>query len=78
VLDHDKDRQMSTIQQRHHFKPGQEVEFYGPKIQTFQQAVDKIYAEEGNELDAARHPLQIVQIKVDQPMYPINMIRKEV
>ncbi|MEZ1967982.1 hypothetical protein, partial [Staphylococcus aureus] len=25
---------------------------------------------------AARHPLQIVQIKVDRPIYPNNMMRK--
>ncbi|WP_411848312.1 peptidase U32 family protein [Staphylococcus pseudintermedius] len=78
VLDYDKDSQMATIQQRNHFKPGQEVEFFGPEIQTFKQVVDKIYDEEGNKLDAARHPLQIVQIKVDQPIYPNNMMRKEV
>ncbi|EGQ2843891.1 U32 family peptidase [Staphylococcus pseudintermedius] len=78
VLDYDKDNQMATIQQRNHFKPGQEVEFFGPEIQTFKQVVDKIYDEEGNELVAARHPLQIVQIKVDQPIYPNNMMRKEV
>ncbi|EGQ0397356.1 U32 family peptidase [Staphylococcus pseudintermedius] len=78
VLDYDKDSQMATIQQRNHFKLGQEVEFFGPEIQTFKQVVDKIYDEEGNELDAARHPLQIVQIKVDQPIYPNNMMRKEV
>ncbi|ELK4048660.1 U32 family peptidase [Staphylococcus pseudintermedius] len=78
VLDYDKDSQMATIQQRNHFKPGQEVEFFGPEIQTFKQVVDKIYDEEGNELDAARHSLQIVQIKVDQPIYPNNMMRKEV
>ncbi|MDK3912651.1 U32 family peptidase [Staphylococcus pseudintermedius] len=78
VLDYDKDSQMATIQQRNHFKPGQEVEFFGPEIQTFKQVVDKIYDEEGNELDAARHPLQVVQIKVDQPIYPNNMMRKEV
>ncbi|HAR6047750.1 TPA: U32 family peptidase [Staphylococcus pseudintermedius] len=78
VLDYDKDSQMATIQQRNYFKPGQEVEFFGPEIQTFKQVVDKIYDEEGNELDAARHPLQVVQIKVDQPIYPNNMMRKEV
>ncbi|HEC2154683.1 TPA: U32 family peptidase [Staphylococcus delphini] len=78
VLDYDAESQIATIQQRNHFKPGQEVEFFGPEIQTFKQVVDKIYDEEGNELDAARHPLQIVQIKVDQPIYPNNMMRKEV
>ena len=33
-----------------------------------------IYDEEGNSLDAARHPLQIV----DHPIYPNNMMRKEI
>ncbi|ARJ49918.1 peptidase U32 family protein [Staphylococcus lutrae] len=78
VLDYDADKQIATIQQRNHFKPGQEIEFFGPEISTFTQVIDKIYDEEGNELDAARHPLQIVQIKVDQPIYPNNMMRKEV
>ncbi|WP_105985442.1 peptidase U32 family protein [Staphylococcus chromogenes] len=78
VLAYDEDTQIATIQQRNHFKPGQEVEFFGPEIETFKQVIDVIYDEEGNELDAARHPLQIVQIKVNHPINPNNMMRKEV
>ncbi|MEB7823609.1 peptidase U32 family protein [Staphylococcus chromogenes] len=78
VLAYDEDTQIATIQQRNHFKPGQEVEFFGPEIETFKQVIDVIYDEGGNELDAARHPLQIVQIKVNHPIYPNNMMRKEV
>ncbi|GAA3321260.1 U32 family peptidase [Ectobacillus funiculus] len=43
------------------FKPGQTVEFFGPEIENFTQVVEKIWDEDGNELDAARHPLQIVK-----------------
>ncbi len=78
VLDYDAESQMATIQQRNHFKPGQEIEFFGPEIESFNQVIDDIYDEEGNRLDAARHPLQIVQIKVKHPIYPNNMMRKEV
>ncbi|MDP4448069.1 U32 family peptidase [Staphylococcus hyicus] len=78
VLAYDEKTQLATIQQRNHFKPGQEVEFFGPEIDTFKQVIDVIYDEEGNELDAARHPLQIIQIKVNQPIYKNNMMRKEV
>lgn len=78
VLDYDETTHIATIQQRNHFKPGQEVEFFGPEIDGFKQIVETIYDEEGNELDAARHPLQIVQFKVDYPIYPNNMMRKEV
>lgn len=76
VLDYDEATHIATIQQRNHFKPGQEIEFFGPEIESFKQVIDVIYDEEGNHLDAARHPLQIVQIKVDHPIYPNNMMRK--
>ncbi|MCW9137795.1 peptidase U32 family protein [Staphylococcus haemolyticus] len=78
VIDYDETTQIATIQQRNHFKPGQEIEFFGPEIQSFRQVIDAIYDEEGNSLDAARHPLQIVQIKVNHPIYPRNMMRKEI
>ena len=78
VIDYDETTQIATIQQRNHFKPGQEIEFFGPEIQRFRQVIDAIYDEEGNSLDAARHPLQIVQIKVNHPIYPKNMMRKEI
>lgn len=77
VLDYDENTQLATIQQRNYFKPGQEIEFFGPEIDTFKQVITEIYDEEGNALDAARHPLQILQIKVNQPIYPNNMMRKE-
>ncbi|UXV36210.1 U32 family peptidase [Staphylococcus sp. IVB6181] len=78
VLDYDKETKIATVQQRNHFKPGQEIEFFGPEIDGFTQVVEAIYDEEGNELDAARHPLQIVQFKVDHDIYPNNMMRKEI
>lgn len=78
VLDYDEATHIATIQQRNHFKPGQEIEFFGPEIESFKHVIDVIYDEEGNHLDAARHPLQIVQIKVNHPIYPNNMMRKEI
>ena len=76
VLDYDEVSQIATIQQRNYFKPGQEIEFFGPEIENFTQVIDKIYDENGEELDAARHPLQVIQIKVDRQIYPNNMMRK--
>ncbi|WP_141433688.1 U32 family peptidase [Bacillus sp. 03113] len=77
VLDYDSETKMVTLQQRNHFKPGQEVEFFGPEIDNFTQVIERIWDEDGNELDAARHPLQIVKFKVNQPVYRDNMMRKE-
>ncbi|MCQ5364641.1 U32 family peptidase [Anoxybacillus salavatliensis] len=76
VLDYDKDTGIVTLQQRNFFKPGDEVEFFGPEIENFTQVIENIWDEEGNELDAARHPLQIVRFKVDREVFPYNMMRK--
>jgi U32 family peptidase len=76
VLDYDKETKMVTLQQRNFFKPGDEVEFFGPQIENFTQKIEKIWDEDGNELDAARHPLQIVKFKVDKEVFPYNMMRK--
>ncbi|MCA1031849.1 U32 family peptidase [Bacillus timonensis] len=76
VLDYDQENQMVTLQQRNFFKPGHEVEFFGPDIENFSQVIGEIWDEEGNTLDAARHPLQIVKFKVDKPVFPNNMMRK--
>ncbi|WP_416827395.1 peptidase U32 family protein [Ectobacillus polymachus] len=76
VLAYDPETNIATIQQRNHFKPNQEVEFFGPEIENFTQKIETIWDEEGNELDAARHPLEIVKIKVNKPVYPYDMMRK--
>jgi putative protease len=77
VLGYDKETNIATIQQRNHFKPGDKIEFFGPNINSFSQIVGTIWDEDGTELDAARHPLQIVRIKVENEVYPHNMMRKE-
>lgn len=77
VLDFDINTNIATLQQRNHFKTGDKIEFFGPEIQGFSQTVGTIWDEDGEELDAARHPLQTIKIKVDRPVYPYNMMRKE-
>ncbi|AQL56026.1 peptidase U32 family protein [Abyssicoccus albus] len=77
VIDYNEETEMATIQQRNHFKPGEVIEFFGPEIDNFAVTVEAIYDEEGESLDAARHPLQIVQIPMKQKVYPHNMMRKE-
>ncbi len=69
---------IATIQQRNHFKPGQEVEFFGPGGTFFKQTVGALQDEKGNTLDAARHPLQKVRFAVDQPLHEFDMMRKRI
>ncbi|MCD1258283.1 U32 family peptidase [Paenibacillus athensensis] len=76
VVGYEPDTGLALIQQRNHFKPGQEVEFFGPQGASFRQLVERLWDETGQELDAARHPLQIVKLRVDQPVAIWDMMRK--
>lgn len=77
VIDYDAATRMAAIQQRNHFKPGQEVEFFGPGGTFFKQKAGQIWDEAGNELSAARHPLQVVRLQVEQPVRAFDMMRKQ-
>lgn len=78
IIDYNEVTKMVTLQQRNYFKVGQEVEFFGPEIENFRMEITELWDELGNPLDVARHPLQIVQFKSERPVYPYNMMRKEV
>ncbi|WP_310552099.1 peptidase U32 family protein [Paenibacillus glufosinatiresistens] len=77
VLEYDPESGTALIQQRNHFKPGQEIEFFGPDLEPFRQTVGELTDEEGNPLDAARHPLQKIRMKVDRPVAYFDMMRKK-
>jgi len=76
VLDYDQTTGIATIQQRNNFMVGQEVEFFGPNTK-FIQVIQEIKDLKGNLLDAARHPLQTIKVKVDHPVNTYDMMRKE-
>ncbi|MEB3101989.1 peptidase U32 family protein [Ferviditalea candida] len=77
VLDYDPVSQIAAIQQRNHFKPGQEAEFFGPDGTLFKQTIGELRDEEGHLLDAARHPLQIVSMKAEFPVKPMDLMRMQ-
>ncbi|MGL5383412.1 MAG: peptidase U32 family protein [Culicoidibacterales bacterium] len=76
VQSYDPQTQIAIIQQRNYFKAGDEIEFFGPKIDNVAMIVEAIYDEDDVELDAARHPLQIVKLKVPHHVNPNDMMRK--
>ncbi len=78
VIDYDPMTTIATIEQRNHFKVGQEIEFLSPQVQSFTQIVEAIWDESGNPLTAARHPLQKIQIRTSQPVAKWDMMRKKI
>lgn len=76
VLAYDPETQMATIQQRNKFKVGDTVEFYGPGMRHHMETIEGIWDEVGENIDAAPHAMQVITMKVSQPVKPQDMIRK--
>ncbi|MDY0211013.1 MAG: U32 family peptidase [Acholeplasma sp.] len=75
VIDYDPITQYATIEQRNHFIPSETVEFVGPRYQR-KMTIANIYDESMNKLDAARHPKQILKVKVPFEVHAFDMLRK--
>ena len=77
VLDYDKETKIATIEQRNRFQIGDKVEFFGPKGNDFTLEIQEIVDEEGQNIEAAPHPRQIVKIPVEIEVAPFDLIRRE-
>lgn len=76
VLAYDEQTQIATIQQRNNFKVGETIEFYGPGMRHFEQKLEALWNENGEEITVAPNAMMICQIKVNHPVKPLDMIRK--
>lgn len=78
VLAYDKETKTATIEQRNRFFKGDEVEFMPPVGDYISAKITKIMTEDGEEVDSAPHPQQILKIPVDTPLEVDTIMRKEV
>ena len=78
VKEYDEENSMVTIEQRNFFKKGDKVEFIGPDLETFTYEINKIYDEDGNIIDIARHPKMIVKLPVSVKLSKDDMMRLKV
>ncbi|HBT50115.1 MAG TPA: peptidase U32, partial [Caldanaerobacter subterraneus] len=64
------------VEQRNRMFVGDEVEVIGPKVQ-FKQKIEKMWDEEGREIEVAPHPQMIVKIPVVNPVEELYILRRE-
>ena len=76
VTGYNQAKKMLLLEQRNYFSPGDLVEIFTPNKNTVLFKVDKIYDEDSNVVEVARHPLQKLMISfgIDVPEY--SMIRR--
>ncbi|WP_249869056.1 peptidase U32 family protein [Oceanobacillus saliphilus] len=77
VLAYDEATQMATIQQRNNFGVGDEIEFYGPGFRHFTQTIENLWDEKGVPIERAKSAMMTIQMKVEQPVKPFDMMRKK-
>lgn len=78
VKSYDAEKKIAWVEQRNHFKRGEEVEFLQPKGHLVKCRITSIIDEDGQPLDAARHAQQLVGLTVPEPLEAYAMMRREV
>ena len=67
-----------TLEERNTFKVGDEVQFFGPNHETFNFVINELYNEDGEKIDVARHPREIIKFKLDKKVEKFDMMRIKV
>jgi len=75
VRDYDEDKQEVTMVVKNYFKKGDMVDVFGPNIKTFSFEMPSFYDEEGNILQIANHPEDIIKFKLTEKVYQDDIIR---
>lgn len=76
ILEYGADNQIATIEQKNRIFVGDEIEIFGPDDDFFTQKIEKMWDEEGEEIEAAPHAKQIIRMKMAKPAKPWYIIRK--
>lgn len=76
VLDFDLQTMTATVEQRNHFKVGDEIEVFSPNCDNQAFILDSLYSLDGEELEVARHAQQIVKIKSPIVIEKYSMLRR--
>ena len=78
VLDYDEKSGFATVEQRNNMKVGQEIEIFQPNLAGGRMILSEMYNEEGEAVDVAPHPQQIVKMKMTQPVESYAILRRDV
>ena len=77
MRDYDAATGLATVEQRNHMKLGEEIELFQPKAKGFRQVLREMTDEDGTPIAAAPHPQQIVHIRMDNPVEPFAILRRD-
>ncbi|MBQ3853877.1 MAG: U32 family peptidase [Anaerovibrio sp.] len=78
VLAYDEVTGYATVEQRNNMKLGQEIEVFQPNLPGYRMTLAEMYNDEGEAIEVAPHPQQIVRMKMAHPVEPYAILRRDV
>ncbi|MBE6106652.1 U32 family peptidase [Anaerovibrio lipolyticus] len=78
VLSYDEATGYAMVEQRNNMKKGQEIEVFQPTLPGYRMILDEMYNDEGELIDVAPHPQQLVKMKMAQPVEPYTILRRDI
>ncbi|SHJ64532.1 peptidase U32 family protein [Tepidibacter formicigenes] len=78
VKEYNEKEGLAVVEQRNRMFIGDEIEIIGPNIETIYANIEKMWTLEGEEIDVAPHPRQIIKMKLNVPVKENYILRKEI
>ena len=78
VRSYDSETRLAAVEQRNHIKLGQEIEVFQPAGALFRQELTEMWDADGQEITAAPHPQQLIYIRMEQPVEPNSILRRDI
>ena len=71
------DTGLTVVEQRNKFSVGDTVEIFGPRTPYYEEIIGEMYDEEGNPIESAPHPQQIIKLRFNRNPEPDFIMRKK-
>ena len=80
ITDYDSDNKVITLTQRNYFEEGDKAVLFTPSGKEYSFVIDKVYDIDMNNIGVARHPEEIIKLKIDfeYEFEEYSMIRKDI
>ncbi len=78
VRGYDPVRGLAAVEQRNNMKVGAEIEILLPRGKNFRQTITAMFDADGNPIEVAPHPQQLVYIPTERPVEELAMLRRRV
>lgn len=68
----------AVVEQRNNMKQGQEIEVFQPTGPLYRQLITDMIDDSGEAITVAPHPQQIIRMKMEQPVEPYTILRRDI